>query len=339
VWRITDETLLYSFDASSTVNLFLAISPDNKILAIPTPNGIVFYNLLDGSLVNQLSDHPNTIDQAAISPNGDRVAALVSGDGLMVWDLNKGQMAYSLSKVGAIHLDWSPDGKWLALGGWDDSIRFLRAEDGRTMRSIPAHTEQVQSVAFSPDGKLIASSSMRSVKVWQFSSGTLLQKISVSGGWVPSVKFSPDGKYLAATSADGKIEVWQVSNGLRMAELPVPALSGDRDVIDFAPVGDFLAIGEISQILLWRFTESKPFQLLSIGDAQVSTLRISPDGTLLVCGLTDGTIQFWQIPEGKLLRTLNSGTEGIVSLDFSADGQIFLSASRDGTLHVWSISK
>ena len=124
-----------------------------------------------------------------------------------------------------------------------------------------------------------------------------------------------------------------------MAELPVPALSGDRDVIDFAPVGDFLAIGEISQILLWRFTESKPFQLLSIGDAQVSTLRISPDGTLLVCGLTDGTIQFWQIPEGKLLRTLNSGTEGIVSLDFSADGQIFLSASRDGTLHVWSISK
>jgi len=207
VWRITDETLLYSFDASSTVNLFLAISPDNKILAIPTPNGIVFYNLLDGSLVNQLSDHPNTIDQAAISPNGDRVAALVSGDGLMVWDLNKGQMAYSLSKVGAIHLDWSPDGKWLALGGWDDSIRFLRAEDGRTMRSIPAHTEQVQSVAFSPDGKLIASSSMRSVKVWQFSSGTLLQKISVSGGWVPSVKFSPDGKYLAATSADGKIEV------------------------------------------------------------------------------------------------------------------------------------
>ena len=116
-------------------------------------------------------------------------------------------------------------------------------------------------------------------------------------------------------------------------------MSGDRDVFDFAPDGSVLAIAEISKISLWRLTEDKPFLSLPVGDAKVITLRISPDGSLLVCGLTDGSIQLWQIPEGTLLQALKGGNEGVASLDFSAGGQIMLSASRDGMIRIWKVAK
>ena len=338
IWRTADGAMLNTFKMDSAASLFVAISPDNKMIAIPMLDGIAFYDLEDGSLVQRLHNHSNGIYQAAISPKGDKAVAVVA-DGLIVWNLLEGKVAYLLSKVNGIHAAWSPDGQWLVLGGWDKNLNIVRAEDGKIIRSIPSHQAQVQSVAFSPDGSLVASSSMASVNLWRFNDGSLLQTIPVSSGWVSMVRFSRDGKYLAATAAEGKVEIWQVVDRKHVAELPAPELGGDKDVIAFAPDNDFLAIGETSQIGLWHLTEDKPFQTLPISGAKVITLRISLDGSLLICGLTDGTIQFWQIPEGKLLRTLKGGNEGISSLDFSADGQVLLSASRDGTIRIWKISK
>ena len=348
IWRTEDGSQLNSFDAGPPAVRFLAISPDNKTIAFPFYDGIAFYSLADGLLLRRLDNHVSVINQAVISPQGDSAAALVEGDALMVWDLPGGNLRYSLPKIGAISMAWSPDGQWLVLGEWDKSLRILRAADGETVGNIPAHSEQVQSVAFSPDGTLVASSSMQSVKVWKVSDASLQrdspslslgQSYSLPGGWVPKVVFSPDGKYLAASSADGKVRVWQTGSEKVVAELPVPNLAGDRDVIDFSLDGSYLAIGEMSQIDLWRYSEPKPFASLQIGNAIITSLRISPDGTLLVCGLTDGAIQFWQIPQGNLIRTLQGGSAGIASLDFSANGWILLSASRDGTIQFLNIEK
>lgn len=209
IWRTEDGTLLNSLKTDSAVNLFLSIARDNKTIAIPTLYGIAFYNVEDGSLVQRLHNHSNAIYQAAISPKGDKAVALVE-DGLIVWDLLEGKVVYSLSRVGAIHMAWSPDGQWLLLGGWDKNLNIVRAQDGKVIRSIPAHQAQVQSVAFSPDGSLLASSSMVSVNLWKFDDGSLLQSFAVGSGWVPSVRFSTDGKYLGAASADGKLEVWKI---------------------------------------------------------------------------------------------------------------------------------
>ena len=341
VWRTADWTLLQSFDASSAESQFLDFSPDDQTLVLPAADGLVFYNLTDGHIVRQLRGHFNPIDQAALSPHGDRVAALISAatdSSLVVCTFPEGQMMYLLTKVGALSFAWSPDGNRLALADWDGKIRILRSSDGMVVQTLPGHSLQVQSVAWSPDGAKIASSSMQSVKVWRVVDGSLLNDLSGLGGWINSLQFSPDRKVLAASSADGNIEVWQTSDGRRIAEFPVSTF-GDSNVINFAPDGSFLAVAEQSRISMWHLNEDKPFQQWPITEGGVITLRISPDGSLLTCGLTNGTIQLWQIPEGKLLRTLINGNDGISSLDFSSDGKTLLSASRDGTIRFWGIQK
>jgi len=342
VWLTADWSLLRSFDAGSAESQFLAISPNNQTLTLPAADGLVFYRLTDGQIVRRLRGHFNSIDQAALSPQGDRVAALISGaapetSSLEVWTYPLGQMIYLLS-VGALSFSWSPDGDRLALADWDGQIRILRAADGTVVQTLPGHSVQVHSVVWSPDGTEIASSSMQSVKMWRVSDGTLLHDLSVSGGWVDSLRFSPEGKALAGLSADGKIKVWQTSDGQRIAEFPSTAF-GDSNVIEFAPDGSFLAVAEQSGFSLWHQNEEQPFQQLSITEAGVVTLRISPDGSLLACGLTNGTIQLWHIPDVKLVQSLMSGSAVIISLDFSNDGKTLLSASRDGTIRFWGTQR
>ncbi len=339
IWHVSDGILLRSFGASPGRGRFLAVSPDNQTLALPAVDGLVFYSLADGRVLRRLEGHFNPVIQAAISPGGDAVAALIGSQNpedssLAAWPLPEGQRLYVLPEVGALRFAWSPDGQRLALAAWDGEIRILNSVDGAMIQTLMGHSEQVQSVAWSPDGAEIASSSMQSVKIWQARDGTLLQQISAPGGWVTSLKFSPDGKWLAGLSGDEKIVVWQTSGGRRVAELPASAL-GDSDVIEFAPGSSFLAVAEQSQLSLWHLTDDKPFRQFPISGAQAITLRISPDGSILACGLTDGTVQLWRMPEGERLQTLKSGFDGIASLDFSSDGKMLLSASGDGTIRLW----
>jgi WD40 repeat protein len=343
VWRVSDWNLQESFATHfNNSGYSISLSSNNQSLAFSTPDGIVFYDLSNGQMLRRLGDHPQTIRQAAFSPQNDRVAVLFGDNdseniNLSVLALPQKQILYLLPKVGALRLAWSPQGDRLALANWDGTIRILKSSDGTLLQTLAGHPQQVQSVAWSPDGTQIASSSF-SVKVWRVSDGTLLFDLGGSGQWIGSLHYSPDGKWLAGLDNDGKIDVWDTTDRSLISELPVSAYS-DSDVIGFAPDGRFLAVAEQSRISLWHIHEGTPFQQIAIPQAGVITLSISPDGKWLTCGLTDGTVQIWQIPQGILLQTLVGGTAGISSLDFTNDGKTLLSASRDGTLHFWSIQR
>lgn len=334
VWRVADGTLLQTFEAAHP---FAAFSPDSRTLALPTLDGLGFYDLASGKMVGHLGNFISRPDHAVLSPQGERAAALLNG-GLAVWQLPDGEMKLPLPATEAFSLAWSPDGRQLALGGADGKVRLVQADDGSLLRTLPGHTVGVQSVAFSPDGNLLASSSMESIKVWQVSDGMLVRDFQVTGGWVNSLRFSPAGTLLAASSANSGIKVWQLSDGQRVAQIQASVI-GDSDVLDFGRNNGFLAVGEESRVTLWHFAEKTPFKVLAheAGNAQVITIRISPDGSLLVCGLTDGRIEIWQVPEGRLLEMFQAGTSGILSLDFSSDGRTLLSASSDGTIKLWGI--
>jgi WD40 repeat protein len=342
VYKALDGSLVSSFDAGSASVSFLAFSPDSASLALPTPDGVAIYAVSGGQPLRSLGDHYGALRQAAISPQGDRVAGVFDAvdekrGGLAVWDLPEGRLEYLFPNLGGLTLAWAPDGQRLAVAGWDGKIKVLPATGGALQMTLPGHSEQVQSLAWSPDGAWLASTAMQSLKLWRAVDGHLEHEIVFTEGWVNSVRFSPDSTLVAAVSASGAIGVWQVSDGKKVTELPGSPYSPMW--LDFAPGGTFLAVGQPTMVSLWLLDKSEAFQTIAMGTAPLAAMRLSPDGTLIAGGLQDGRIRLWQVPQGNLLRTLPGIDGAVISLDFSADGSQLLAAGRDGTFRVFAVKR
>ena len=342
VWRGKDGILQRSFDISAAQPQLMAISPHGQAIALLAQDGLAFYDLTSGLMLNYLHRHTAAIDLAAISPRGDRVAALLEDADpekidLALWSFPDEKLIYRLTLAGVLDMAWSPAGDRLALAGLDGKIRILNAIDGQLLQTLSGHPQQVQRVAWSPDGTRLASGSF-SVKVWQVSDSSLLADLSGSGQWVTNLHFSPDGMSLAGSDMDGKVYVWQISERKKINEIPVSSI-GSSSLIEFAPDGNLLAVAEKARVWFYHLNEKQPFQQLPVLAADVAALRISPNSQWLVCALADGTIQVWQVPQGVLLETIQSGMSTVSNLDFSKDGKTLLAAFRDGTIRFWNIQK
>jgi WD40 repeat protein len=109
---------------------------------------------------------------------------------------------------------FSPDGRWLASGYRDKTVKLWDTASGNLIRSLEGHQSAVNSVAFSPDGRWLASGSAdKTVKLWDPSSGKLVRSLESHRSSVLSVAFSPDGRWLASGSSDNTVKLWEVETG------------------------------------------------------------------------------------------------------------------------------
>jgi WD40 repeat protein len=244
---------------------------------------------------------------------------------------------------------FSPDGKLLASGscGQRDSlgIHCIRGEiklwevaSGSLVRTLSGHTDRVWSVAFSPDGRLLASGSWdTTIKLWEVASGSLVRTLSGHTESVWSVAFSPDGRLLASGSEDDTIKLWEVASGREVRTLK-GHISWVRSVA-FSPDGRLLASGSYDKtIKLWDVASGREVRTLSCHTSYVNSVAFSPDGRLLASGSVDKTIKLWDVASGREVRTLTGHTEGVTSVAFSPDGRLLASGSWDNTIRLLDIS-
>jgi WD40 repeat protein/subtilase family serine protease len=202
------------------------------------------------------------------------------------------------------------------------------------------HAGEVTSVAFSPDGSLIASGSDdRTIKLWRVSDGALVRTLTGHTGGVTSVAFSPDGRLLASGSGlgDRTIRLWRVSDGAL-----VRTLTGHTDWVNsvaFSPDGSLLASGSRDRtIRLWRVSDGALVATLTGHTGGVTSVAFSPDGSLIASGSGDNTIKLWRVSDGALVATLIGHTDWVNSVAFSPDGSLLASGSRDRTIRLWRVS-
>jgi WD40 repeat protein/DNA-binding SARP family transcriptional activator len=237
-------------------------------------------------------------------------------------------------------LDWSPDGSLFVTEGREESgvIDIRDARTGRSVRSFRGHAADVNLVAFSADGSMLATSADDgTVKVWDPRTGELRRTIDGQGDQVWGLSFSPDGKLLAAAAwADEAVRVWDVETGRRVREIrPVVAAFTTA----FSPDGRRLAIAgfDASAVVVDVSSGDVLYELRS--PQGVSDVDWSPDGRWIAGSSPDSTVRIWEADTGRPRFTLFGHKGEVVAADWAADSRRLATGSTDGTAKVWAVSR
>ena len=196
----------------------------------------------------------------------------------------------------------------------------------------------VLSVAFSPDGKILAMGDTNGeIRLRQVLDGKQILTLKGHEKWVTSLAFSPDGSMLASSSIDYIVNLWNINTGQCLQTLQEH--NDEVWSVAFSPDGIMLASGsDDCTIILSNVTTGECLRIFRGHTSWVCSVIFSLDGQTLISGSDDHTIKFWNINTGEYLKTLRGHYDGIRSITLSPDGQTLASGSNDWTVKLWDIS-
>ncbi|MDT7780869.1 MAG: hypothetical protein QOC99_3381 [Acidobacteriota bacterium] len=237
---------------------------------------------------------------------------------------------------------FSPNGQLVLTSGMDNRALLWSVRTGQEIRSFPGHEMFVTSVAFSPDGRKVATGSS-SVRVWDVVTGKQLLRFATHttaglGYSVRRVTFSPDGKWIATvinfnvtgTIPVGNVCLWEASTG-RMVRCFEGHTEVPRDAA-FSPDGRSLVTGsEDGTAILWDVNTGAALKVFQGHTAPVTTVAFAKTGTFVVTGSHDQTARAWDVATGKELRQFK-GHKGFVSdVSISPDGRYIATKDQELT--------
>ncbi|HTU19960.1 MAG TPA: protein kinase [Gemmataceae bacterium] len=232
---------------------------------------------------------------------------------------------------------FSPDGRWLASGSSDNTVRVWDLATGIQRHKLEGHSAGVASVPFSPDGKLLASASHDgTIALWDLASGARVR--TLNGHFRDStVRFSPDGKFVAEGTADGGVRMWFTRNGEEARRLRG---LHERFVrcLAFSADGRRLATGgDDGKLVITDLNSGKVLQSFQRNTA-VFAVEFAADGETVAAGYAppEPVVRLWNLKD-KDFVVLQGHTDRVDTVSLRTDGRLAVTTSNDGSVRLWEV--
>ena len=357
LWDVATGAWLHTLDGHTAWVWSVAFSPDGQTIASGSHDQTLkLWDVATCQCLRTLQGHQGWAWSVAFSPNGKYVASSSDDHTIRLWDGATGQCLNVLSghtsRVWSIA--FSPNGETLASGSEDQSVRLwdLDTASSHRLKDAAAHantlsarcrkqfvgaTNLVWSVAFSPDGQMLASGSEdHIIRLWRLATGECVQHLQGHDRRIWSVAFSHDN-LLASSSDDHTVKLWDVSSGTCLR-----TLEGHLNWVNsvaFSPNGKILASGGgDSTVRIWDVSTGQCLQVLEEHTRWIWSVAFSPNGQWLASASGDGSIKLWDLQAGTCFATIPAEGGFVSAVSFSPTKQMLAGSCGDNAVRVWAIA-
>ncbi|MBW6474498.1 MAG: WD40 repeat domain-containing protein, partial [Anaerolineaceae bacterium] len=353
VWDIDSGNLINQIEGSQGES-FLRFSPNGKSLALGGHSDSL--QMWDTDTWQQsrgiLVSSDRRITTMQFSPDGLLIATAHTNNTINLWDAESKEniLEIEVSFPGGWSfykkcLTFSPDGRKLAMGTLYGTITLFDSQNGNTIRSLDHHYGRLESIVFSTNGRVIASSSSdETIRFWNVQDGQLLSTLQSEA--VNGLTFSPDEKLIAGRydvwkgglGLQGKTEAWAIGSGQSIGWISKYYADenyfSEINMISFSPDFKSVVTGEGGVIELWNVENKKNIFSVKIG-SDITWLVFTPDGSGIIAGSEEGQLYVLDAINGKQLEIIEAHNDLIAEMTFSNDGSMLTSRYKDNTILIW----